>query len=548
MKAHQYIPALTVNGEPRLPVKPLLIAIVVLAAILRFAYLFELQANPMPVMVSQNKAFDQYNYVTMAVDIMQSNWLGTQHPGHSPVYSYLIAVLFTLFGPDINAVFIFQILYGVLAVYLFYRCAVLLFGNKTLGLLTAFIAACYSPFIYYECALLRESVIAYTNLTAFYFFLLALKKGKAKNFVFAGMVAALSFILRAGIMPAGVLIYVLLRGGETAGKRGRNFLLVLIGMAIVITPLTVRNHLAGFKAFTETSGPTLFWLGNSYDSPGIGLTYTPAQEALTEETQGKILKTIEVLFREIKVHPAEYKSLLARKFKMLFNGYEIPANLSYDLFKELSFVLNIAPFNFFLISPLALLGLFLIWKKFPRLGLFYVFIASLTVFVFIFHIQSRYRVAFIPFYIIAASYTIYWFWDMFRQRKRDILIAAGTAFAVLFLFTCPDQGLIKTYFDGGVRGIDYTNMANSYLVKVEREKLTGPVRKQHLEKALKFFDKALPSIPREGQAWIHLTRGMIFNDLNLKTRAFDAFAKALEIEPDNPVIQREYERAAAKLF
>lgn len=548
MKWHEHIPAIGAETLPRSFARQAIVFILVLAAVLRFAYLWELQANPMPALVAQDKTFDQFNYVTMARDILQNHWLGTMHPGHSPVYSYFIAVIFSIFGPDMNAMFIFQIVYGILAVYLFYRCSVLLFDNRVLGLLTAFIAACYSPFIYYECALLREAMIAYTNLVAFYFFLLALKKGKSRNFIFAGMASALSFILRAGIMPVCALIYVLFKGGNSWTKRGRNFIFVLIGMVIVISPLTVRNHLAGFKALTETSGPTLFWLGNSYDSFGIGLNYTPTQEKLTQETQGRIMKTLVVLWREMNAHPAEYRELFGRKFKMLFNGFEIPANLSYDLFKELSIVLNVAPFSFVLISPLALLGLFLLWRKAPHVGLLYVFIFSLTLFVLVFHIQGRYRVAFIPFTIIAAGYTLYWFWTMIKDKKVRAASAAGAVLFVFLMFTYPDRQIMDRYFDGGVRGIDYSNMASSYLIRMEQKKLTGAEREQHLRMALKFYDKALPAIPLQSRAWIYVMRGMVYRDLRLTTHALDSFAKALEIEPDNPVAQREYRRAAAKLF
>ncbi len=371
------IPAIPAETKDRSYTRPILLAILFLAAILRFTFLVELQSNPMPVMVSQDYRFDQFNYVSMAQDLVDNHWLGSKHPGHSPVYSYLIAVIYSIFGPNMNFVFIFQILYGILAVYLFYRCATLLFNNKNLGLLTAFVAATYSPFIYYECALLREAMVGYTNLTAFFFFLLALRKGKSKNYFIAGMMTALSFIIRAGIMPFFALAYVAIASQGQWKKRLQNTLLVLTGMAIIVLPLTIRNYVSGFKAVSETSGPTLFWLGNSFDSPGIELPYTDTYKKLTDETQGRILKTAEVLWREMKSHPVEYMHLYGRKFKMLFNGFEIPANLSYDLFKEQSWILKIAPFNFILISPLALLGLVLFWRKYKHVEMLYVFMFRL---------------------------------------------------------------------------------------------------------------------------------------------------------------------------
>ncbi len=534
-----FFPAITVDEKEGIYTKPVLIAILVLAAILRLTFLFELQRNPMPAMVAHDKVFDQYNYLTMAQDLMRHNWLGSEHPGHSPVYSYLIAALFSIFGNDMNIVFVFQIFYGVLGVYLFYRCTVLLFRNQNLGLWTAFVAALYSPFIYYECALLRESVIGYTNLVAFYFFLLALRKGKNKNYFFAGMASALSLILRAGLLPVFVLGYVLFLG-RNFKKNFTHFLFVIAGMMLVIAPLTIRNYICGFKAVTETSGPTLFWLGNSFDSPGIGLTYTPTQEKLTSETQGRILPTLKVLWREVIQHPSEYKSLVGRKFKMLFNGFEIPANLSYDLFKEQSVVLKLAVFNFVLICPLALLGLLLVYRKYEHVGILYVFIFALTFFVFIFHIQSRYRVAFLPFYVIAASYSVFWFWERIRKRNYYPAAIAGAVFLPLFVFTFPDHNIMERYFDGGIRAIDYANMAGSYLMRVENQKLAAQDRRENLEKAIAYYDKALPHLNKQGQESVYITQAFVYRDLHMKVHQLDALNKALQINPQNPIAQKEY--------
>ena len=76
-----HFPAISQDRQDRFYTKPALITILILAAVLRFAFLVEVQANPMPVMVSQNSAFDQFNYTTMAYDIMKNHWLGSQHPG-----------------------------------------------------------------------------------------------------------------------------------------------------------------------------------------------------------------------------------------------------------------------------------------------------------------------------------------------------------------------------------------------------------------------------------------------------------------------------------
>lgn len=540
-------PAISAQTQNRPYTRPVLIAILVLAAFIRFLYLAQVQENPMPFMVSQDKVFDQYNYITMARDLVSHNWLGSMHPGHSPVYSYLIALLFSIFGADINVVFVFQIFYGILAVYLFYRCSVLLFENKNLGLLTAFVAALYGPLICFECDLLREAVIGYTNLSAFYFLLLALKKGKFKNYILGGLTLGLSLILRAGILPLCVLIYIFFKE-ENRRKRFKPFWGVLLGLALVIAPLALRNYATGFKALTETSGPTLFWLGNTYDSPGIGLTYTDTQKQLTDETQGRIIPTIKVLWREVLKHPAEYKSLWGRKIKMLFNGFEIPSNTSYDLYKEQSPVLKFAIFDFVLISPMALLALFLFYREYPRAGLLYVFIAALSVFVLVFHIQGRYRIAFVPFYILAGSYAMFWIYEIFAKKIYAALPLAAVLGVFFFFFTFADHDIMDRYFDGGIRSVDYSNTASAYLMQAVQKKLNGHEKSLALEQALKYYNKALPFLPDPMKVGVYITEAMIYRDLFQRAHAIDALAKALELDPGNPVAIKEYRNLTAGGF
>lgn len=537
-------PKVLMDTQDRSYTRPVLLIILVLAAVLRFSYLIELQANPMPALVSLDPAFDQYNYITMAQDIVRHQWVGSQHPGHSPVYSYVIASLFSIFGDDMNIVFVFQGVLGILAVYLLYRCAVLLFENKNLALLTAFMAAVYSPFVFYECAVLRESIIAYVNVMALYFFLLALRKEKSRNYFLAGIMTGLSLIVRAGFLPVFVLSYLLFFGKNGKRKLQAVFF-VLAGMAIVIAPLTIRNYSSGFKALTETSGPTLFWLGNSYDSPGIGLTYTDTQEKLTAETQGRIGPTLKVLWRETLLHPKEYVGLWGRKFKMLFNGFEIPANLSYDLFKEQSVILKIAFLNFTIISPLALLGLILFFRKYRHIGILYSFVFALTIIVLIFHIQSRYRMAFIPFYIISAGYSLFWFGNMLQRKLYRPLGLASALLVLLIVFTLPDKGIMQRYFNGSIRGIDYSNMASAYLFRLEKKNLTAVQRREHLEKAIAYYDKALPHLISQQKVSVYITQAMVYRDLWLKVHALDALAKALELDPQNPIAQKEYQRLVA---
>ena len=136
-----------------------LFIIIAIACIMRAGYLVQLQENPLPERVIHHSSFDQERFFSLAQIFYTGNLLGTIEMAVSPAYSYVVALLFRLFRPSINAVFVFQALLGVLAVYALYASSVILFGDKKAGLLAALIGALYGPLIFHEGCLERDVLI-----------------------------------------------------------------------------------------------------------------------------------------------------------------------------------------------------------------------------------------------------------------------------------------------------------------------------------------------------------------------------------------------------
>ncbi len=498
MRLNQHIiPSINYADQNQRSDKIFLGIIVVLAAFLRLAYFIEIQDNPLPFYVSQMKGFDQELFMSLAHRLVDTHWLGSNDVVQSPAYSYLMAFLFNIFGKVLNVVFLFQISFGILAVYIFYKVTTLLFDNPDVGLVCAFVAAFYSPFIYYECVTLREIMIAYLNLLSFYFLLRAIHQGKFLYFFEAGIMVGLSVVLRPNILPFFILLYILIAIKDTLRVKIPYVFLFILGLAFFITPpIAVRNKILGYQMLLERSN-FVFWLSNSYDASGFGGSPTPIAEKLGREANGKIFDTLIILIREIYDHLKEYIGLYGRKFKMLFNGYEIPANLSYDLFKENSTILKIAFFNFSIVSPLAILGLFLMWGKFREGGLLYLYFFVLNIFILLFHIQSRMRVQVIPFSIILAAYCLYWLICMLKKRNFRALSCALVCLAAVSFFTKPDEQTIKKYFLSRIRPLDYMNMANAYLhrYRMKLGRITAQEKQEIFVKVLENYNKGLNISP-----------------------------------------------------
>ena len=508
-----------------------LIAILILAAALRFFYLAQIQNNPLPEYVTTSKVFDQYRFIESAKEFLKGNWLGLQvPPRYSLAYSYLIAFLYTFFPQNINTLFIFQVLLGLVAVYVFYRTGSLLFGNKNVGLIAAFIAALYSPFLFQECNMERGAIIAYANLLGFYFLLKAVRKHKLRYFFFSGLAIGVSTVLRGNILFPFIVAYILFMIKKLYKFKMVSILLFSIGVLLITSPLSIRNKIVGNTFLIEPQTIENFWIGNTYDSPGVGFWASSSRLELTKECKENIVKTFKIFIREIKKHPIAYRDLYWRKIRMFFSGYEIPANLSYDQFKENHSALKLSFITFGIICPLALLGIAVVRKKYATMGLLYIFLCVLSISNILFHIQGRYRIPVIPFLIILAAYAIYWCSSMLLKKDLTKLCIAIIAIVLFSLYIKPKSAFINNPVLP-IRTIDYSNLATAYFEKANDVKTPYDHRDKLLQKAVTNLSKYIKLDPTNIDIYLRL--GYIYYRLGQYEAAKEVFNTILLLDPNN---------------
>ncbi|MBI4342339.1 MAG: tetratricopeptide repeat protein [Candidatus Omnitrophica bacterium] len=506
-----------------------------LAALLRFGYLIELQRNPLPQWVATQEAFDQHRFMTLAQEFLAGNWLGAHVTGYSPGYAYVIAGLYAVLPRHLNTLFIVQILLGLAACFVFYRTGTLLFQRRAVGVVAAFLAALYAPFLFYECKGLREILTAYFNLFGFLCLLRASLGGRARWVGAAGAFLGLSMLMRQHVLPALVAPYLLLRPGIGLRTKLAQTLLFLGTLTLTIAPLALRNAAIGSPAVIAPNGLEAFWVGNTPDAPGIGWLDQPSRVALTRESQGRLTKTLEVFGRELRRHPREYRTLYARKIAMFFNGYEIPGNLSFDQFRGMSVALKAAVADFATVCPLGLLGMVLSARVSRGWGLLAGFLALLSLSVIVFHIQGRYRLAAVPFFILPAAYTIWWFGDRWRAGRFARVGAAAVALAGLTILMWPNQRVITTYFGGRVPHVHFVHLGQAYLAR-SKEPQWSPQQRQALRmSAAESFRNALAVEERPATYFL---LGAVSSTLGHQEASEAAFLRGLQLQPDDAPAHR----------
>jgi len=525
------------HSEPTRIFTFLLLVIIILGSFVRFSYYNSLCSDPLPTIVSATNIMDQNRFIELAKEFSSGQWLGSTVTRYSPAYSYFIAVIFTLFGQDMYYVFVIQFLIGALTPLLYYKTASLLFNNRKVGLISALIGALYSPMIFFEGTLLRASLIAFFNLVSFYFLLSAMKKEQALYCLYGGIAIGLSAVLRPNILPFILIPYIFaLTKGRL--KKFQFAALLLAGIVIVVAPLSIRNKILKKDVLISYQGPSTFWIGNTYDSSGIGLWRSPLRGQFANEANGSTIKTLEILFREIKHHPLEYLDLYGRKFKMYFNAYEIPANLSYDQFAENHTPLRWAVFNFSIICPFALLGLFLCWRKYPFMSLCYLYFVVLGLSNILFHIQGRYRIPAIPFFILFASLGIYWLIYTLKQRKYKTAIISCFLIITLSFMTSPNSAVIQKYFGNYIRHEDFSNRHLAYYLLNKYEGSRWPKHQKQvvLSRGLAELDKELGLYSKNDSpnlAYILTLQSILLTEMKKYGQAKQALDRALKLSPAN---------------
>ncbi len=142
---------------PEVPRAPGLGLIIVLGAavLLRLAHWAAVRQAPFIAQL----VMDSAEYDRWARQIAAGDWLGHGVFFQAPLYPYLLACVYRVLGPRLDAVYLLQIGFGVAGCWALYRAGRHLAGERE-GLAAAALAAVYGPFLFYDVQLLKESLAA----------------------------------------------------------------------------------------------------------------------------------------------------------------------------------------------------------------------------------------------------------------------------------------------------------------------------------------------------------------------------------------------------
>ncbi len=512
--------------------------IFLLALGVRVFYIFQIDGSPL----FNHPPVDGLTYLQHAAKLADGNWLGVGEPPfwQPPLYSYLLGLHRVLFADEIfYSLRFFQIVIGSLTCVLIWFVGRRLFHHTPMiAAVAALAGTLYGPLIFFDGEVLPATLATFLNLAGLVLLLRCQDKPSATRYALAGVVFGLSALTVATVLTfvlaAAAFVWLDTRWQYALAQRIRWPLAFLFGVALVITPVTLRNVFIGGDGVLISSNAGInFWVGNNagYDDavsirPGWewdDLLARPRLEAHLERPSSASDFFMRESWEYIRAQPLDYARLLARKAFLFWHGEEIGRNQDIYFWRNYSPILattlwkSLIAFPFGLVGPLALVGLVVAVRQ-RGISLPVTFVIVYTLSVVAFFIMARYRVPLIPLLLVYAAYGGYSVAQALRLELR--LTAAIHVGALALLVGLSNYGVTRMHMAGDP--LIHFNIG------------TAHTRNRDLSQARPAYERAVAQDSTYWEAWFNLGSNLAMQrDAAGASRIFERVTEAL---PDRVIV------------
>lgn len=526
------------------------IAIFALALIVRGVHLWQISEAPF----FSVKMIDALSYDDMARQIAGGDWLGNEVFFQAPLYPYVLGAIYRVFGDDVFVVRLIQAVIGSLSCVLLAAAGARWFSRPA-GVTAGVMLALYPPAIFFDSLIQKAGLGLF--LLCLVLWILGRIVDRPKSTTLLGLGAALGFLIltreNALLFVPVILVWLAVRFHGLGMRPAVMAAMLLIGLAIVLTPVAVRNWYVGgeFHLTTSQFGPN-FFVGNSERADG---TYKPIRfgradmrEAIedyvmmAEQNVGRKLTRSEVssyymqrAVHFIRTHPGDWLGLMGRKFMLTWNAVEIADTEDQYSFADWSLPLRWTDrlFHFGVLAPLASLGIWVTWRQRKRVWLLYVMALAYTAGIVLFYVFARYRLPLVPFLIVFAAAGVAGLCERVITYARGVWLAepgefdrnalatmAGSVVTVLIVaLFCNLPGFTVTSKDR-MRAVTHNNVGAAL------------IDQQRYEEAAGQYHAALELEPGYAEALFNL--GLVFYELDRFDEAIEQFEMAIHLRPIDP--------------
>ncbi|RLB83639.1 MAG: hypothetical protein DRH17_01845 [Deltaproteobacteria bacterium] len=402
-------------------------------------------------------------YVKIAIKILEGDLLGGNQIfyDNSPIYAYILAAIFKVFGFDFSAVRFIQIVVGSL------NCVLIgLITRRYFGLRSAWIAglvaAVYGPFIFYDGEIIVLSWVICFSLLGILLISTTDLIPNPKDLLIAGICLGAAIMGRPNLILFPVLLsfyFLLVWNKISLGKRMKYYAIFSIGVMLIPAMFTLRNYAVSRQVvFLTPSGGHNFYFGHNKDASPVfdmkfsfmGSIFLKYKE-IAENELNKPLTDMEASrywYRKgidfIIENPLEEARLIFKKILFFMNDVEVPTYFNYYFNRQYSIVLKHWPISFGTIIPFSVLGILASLRNWRRHTVLYLYVATTLLSVVIFFVISRTRLPAVPILIGFAGFGVSKILDALLHKNWKIFLLSFTV--ILFVYFVTYQNLVQLNF------------------------------------------------------------------------------------------------------
>ncbi|MDD5207691.1 MAG: glycosyltransferase family 39 protein, partial [Desulfobacterales bacterium] len=500
-----------------------------IALTLRAVYYIRSGANPL----MSYPVLDEFYYIELGTRISNGFWLGENRAFFmDPLYGYLLGLVFSVYGENLEAVRILQILLDSANAVMIFSIGTRVW-SRTAGITAGLLYSAYKVSFFYSLLILKTT-FSITLLLVFVIFLLhVVRVGRAGLWFLLGLLAALMVFVHANLLalvPMTILLYWFLERPKMDRVLVHAVCFVM-GLMVFLSAGAFRNHwVSGEWIWLNTQSGRLLYSSNNPDNL-TGRYNVPAfarphpQESETdfqreaERRTGRPLTSKEVSSfwteqtgKFLKDHPQVIYTLIKNKLLGTISDYEVPVNHSYETSARIAKIDQWPLPTFALILALGIPGLTLgvsarkkiLWLVLP--------ILVVLITVILFYTSSRFRMPAVPFLIIGAGISADRISHWIRRKEILRLSALFAAFVLLYTLSVYAPRPLPT-------GTEEFYLSKAYWSQEKYEEA-----KDEAQKGAERFPN---------QARFPVLLGMIALSERQYTEAVGYNRRALEIDPSN---------------
>ncbi len=423
-----------------------LIVIILFGLALRIAALYSLKST----IYYDYLLWDERVYHNWAVKIYDGSFKSSEVYEFAPLPAYLIALLYKIFSLDVFYVRAANIVFGTLTCFFLYLASKELI-NRTVGLFSALIAACYKPFILYSIVPLKTSLSILFFAITIYFLLRVLNKNTLLNSLMVGITLGVINNIRPNMIVVIPIVPLLICWVHIKGKKQIRsvvpaIVFFVLGLGIVQSPFMLRNYLsAGKTAATTSQTGVHLYACNMLEEPRTiqFATMVPEERGIqfTIEASRRVGKKLDAnqasaywtqaFIKGVFEHPIQFVGELIKKVFRFANHFEAGDHYNIEFLSDYATFFKLPLFNFWIIFPFGMAGMLANLLRSKKVqGLFGVFcLYSSTLVLFFVNIRMK-----LPVLVILIPMAVYGVYQLVIKKDLNNKKSLMVYFTILILF------------------------------------------------------------------------------------------------------------------